>query len=95
MKAIVMAPQNSLYKKYNGLTFHVVKVLNNGLFCLDINSVHTDFSSHELLIVDFEKEFQSAFDARNWGSIGCAFDTLDKYRTDRNIDIEPQYNCPA
>lgn len=60
MKAIINAPENSLYKNYNGFTFTVSKVLHHGLFCVDIDGTLTDFSSSELLIVDLEQEVQTA-----------------------------------
>lgn len=60
MKVIIFAPENSLYKRYNGFTFTVSKVLHHGLFCVDIDGALTDFSSAELLIVDLEQEVQTA-----------------------------------
>jgi len=47
MRAII----KTRHHEYSGQEFRIVEVLNNRIFCLDINGVKTDFGASEIEIV--------------------------------------------
>ena len=96
MKAIVNVNANSAYANFNGYTFEVKEVLSK-IVALNINGNTVDFSHNEVLIVDFTKELQAAYDDANWNSSRMAMlHNLRAYKIANKIaDVVLTYNCPA
>ena len=95
MRAIVNVSKGSYYVKYNGLTFDVDE-LQSSRITLSIKGIDVDFSFNEVIIVDLQKELQTAFDNFNWGSDVKTYRRLIDYCNINMIEVvPPTYNCPA
>lgn len=92
MKAIVNVNKESAYAKYNGLTFEIVEFLNT-MLALNIDGRTTDFNYKEVIILDFQKEMQEAYDDYNWDRSRARYLDLKKYRDANTINFTPKYTA--
>ena len=90
MKAIINSDS-----ELKGLTFNVISVLRS-VVTLNVNGEIKTFAHNEVLIVDFQKNLQQAYNSANWNS-NCisALNSLREYQKANNIKFQPEYNCPA
>ena len=99
MKAIIKVNNQSAYSKYNFLTFEVKEVLRDIISIKIEENLSADFSIREVIIIDFDKEYQSAYDANNWAANwknSACFHFLCEYALLNNICSKKlEYNCPA
>jgi hypothetical protein len=100
MKVIINVPAESAYSKYNFLTFEVDSIIGNSVLLVALESeIKADFSMREVIVVDFDKTFQAAYDNINWNSSHesrKAFSFLNEYALIHNIcHSQLKYNCPA
>jgi hypothetical protein len=99
MKAIIKVNNQSAYSKYNFLTFEVKEVLRDIISIKIEENLSADFSIKEVIIIDFNKEYQKAYDANNWGANwknSACFNFLCEYALFNNICAKKlEYNCPA
>jgi len=102
MKAIVTnVHPDSSHAHCNGLTYEVKEILSANdrlLFCLDVDGQSADFSVKEVIIVDFAREIQSAYDNVNWkGSVEehRIYRALEMYGKLKAIKFTPEYYCPV
>lgn len=103
MRAIVNIRKSSAYAEYNGLTFEVAETKANTqsekvritlkIFRKDIGKeVSVDFSENEVIIVDFQKEIQKAYDDVNWDASRYEpYNTLQIYGKKKGLNFEPTY----
>lgn len=76
MKAIVNVKSKSLYSKYNGLTYDVqLETLNDRTITLLIDNVEVQFSLNEVIIVDFQKLYETSYIRDDFNR----FDILSRY----------------
>lgn len=97
MKAVLNASRFSNNSQYNGLTFDVVS-LNQHTFTLLIDGKEVEFEYKEIILIDFQAEYQRTYDAYNWNSsstLGVCYHYLKAYAEEHWIKFTPEYNCPA
>ena len=89
MKAVIALPNGSAYAHLNGHTFDVHEILSN-IIVLDIEGVKTDFGHSEVIIVDFPKEMQLAYDMAAWNVNELSrLHNLKEYQEKHEIDFTP------
>lgn len=98
MRAIVNVKKGSAYAKYNGLTFEVAETRadewneKKSRITLKIKDVNVDFALEEVIISDFQKEIQRAYDDKNWDSSKYEpYNTLRIYGRVKRLNFEPTY----
>jgi hypothetical protein len=100
MKAIVKVSKSSPFAKHNGLTFEVKAVMST-VVALEISQrwrdekMTMDFGFTEIMIVDFARELQKAYDDYNWGSDTNRYRNLQLYATLNGFYSPVEWNCPA
>lgn len=95
MKAIVNVNKASAYANLNGLAFKILSHIKRTAFTLDVNGVATNFNFSEVIIQDFQAEYQKAYDSYNWGNSNSGYLYLKDYANTHKIEFKPEYNCPA
>lgn len=95
MKAIVNVKKTSSAYKHNLKTFEVMNVFGPLINLKIEDNLTMDFSYREVIIVDFEKEIQSAYDTYNWNGNKRLLDFLQSYSKHNKLLFDLEYNCPA
>ena len=95
MKAILNVNHNSAYSHQNLLTFNVNMIVSENLINLNFKGFTADFSAKEIIVIDFEKEMQAAFDDFNFSGNSKRYNFLKNYQEIHKIKFEPIFNCPA
>lgn len=99
MKAIVTnIGKDSAYAHCLGLTYNVSDILNNGnshvIFSLLVDNRSVDFSISEVTIVDFQKEYNSAYENAQWVNqerLHKNYLALSRYAEEKRIKFNPKY----
>ena len=104
MQAVVIT-KGGYASDFFGQTFNVKDLHVGGRISLDVYGHTTDFSFSEVLIVNFQEEYQKAYDNKNWNSSsktqfagvksGDLYNILRDIHDLHKIRFSPKYNCPA
>ena len=94
MYIILNLPKGSAYAHLNRHTFKVKETFGN-FVSIDIDGATVDFYPGEVIVVDFLKEIQAAYDAKNWNGSGRVLSFLQKYAELNNVAYSLDYNCPS
>lgn len=94
MYIILNLPKGSAYSHLNRHTFKVKEALST-FVAVDVDGATVDFYPGEVVVVDFLKEIQSAYDTQNWNGNGKALAFLQKYAELNQVAYSLEYNCPS
>ena len=94
MYIILNLPKGSAYAHLNRHTFKVKETLST-FVAVDVDGATVDFYPKEVVVVDFLKEIQSAYDTQNWNGNSKALAFLQKYAEVNNVAYSLEYNCPS
>ena len=105
MKVIINVPKYSAYAHLNGLSFEVKEVLQ-GMVAVKLDNIKTDFkekdtvtadfSFKEVMVQNFQDEYQSAYDSHNFNGLRSKdYYFLRNYKEHNKIEFVPEYTCPA
>ena len=94
MYIILNLPKGSAYAHLNRHTFKVKETFGN-FVSIDIDGATVDFYPGEVIVVDFLKEIQAAYDAQNWNGSSKALAFLQKYAELNEVAYSLEYNCPS
>jgi len=103
MYIILNLPKGSAYAHLNRHTFKVKETFGN-FVSIDIDGATVDFYPGEVIVVDFLKEIQAAYDAQNYFKLkfsrpveydGKKFRFLQKYAELNQVAYSLEYTCPS
>lgn len=103
MYIILNLPKGSAYAHLNRHTFKVKETLST-FVAVDVDGATVDFYPGEVIVVDFLKEIQAAYDAQNYFKLkfnrpaeydGKKFRFLQKYAELNQVAYSLEYNCPS